>query len=146
MYYMSKITKILFLSLVAFLSTSLVFTSCKKEDDEEVVVVEKTPTEKLIGTWKLNKSFEDGEEIEINPDEIFRIIFQTNTNGLIRYVDPDESDQLFEWFLLENNTKIRFTINEDGDILSYDFMIKKLSESDFWIISDDQEEQQFIKE
>ena len=143
---MSKITKILFLSLVAFLSTSLVFTSCKKEDDEEVVVVEKTPTEKLIGTWKLNKSFEDGEEIEINPDEIFRIIFQTNTNGLIRYVDPDESDQLFEWFLLENNTKIRFTINEDGDILSYDFMIKKLSESDFWIISDDQEEQQFIKE
>jgi hypothetical protein len=144
---MSKITKILFLSLVAFLSTSLVFTSCKKEEDE-VVVVEKTPTEKLIGTWKPNKNYVDGKEEELDEDEKnSRLIFLTSSTG--KFTSVDEPEQLFEWVFLENNTKIRVTFNESGFLFSVDFTVKRLTETELWIESNfdgEVEEQQFIKE
>ena len=145
---MSKITKTLFLSLVLFLSTSLIFTSCKKEDDDEVVVVEKTPTEKLIGTWKPIITYIDGKEKALDENEkTSRLIFLTSSTG--KFTNVDEPEQLFEWLFLENNTKIRITFSDGGSLFSFDFTIKRLTETEFWLernFDGKLEEQQFIKE
>ena len=112
--------------LVLVLGTTIVFSSCSKDDEDGGEY-------SIIGTWKM--TYEDYDEYE----EHFEYIFYSNGTVVETcYIRGQQSDEEYEYeYLYENDrltiiedkytytvvvhwvNKNKFTISDDGDILIF---------------------------
>jgi len=124
---------------IAFSCLALLFTSCKKDKDENPAVT----TENIAGTYTLGtvtiKTGAAAEEDYTNAyyDEACkrddRIVL--NANGTSVYDDAGvkcdpAGDDTGTWALTSNNTRINFDSTDELSILSFDGRVLKISETD----------------
>ncbi len=104
----------------------------------------------LVGTWNVTRAIEkefvngkleetwdsnDGDAYEIDIDQL-----QFMSNGKIRVVGDDVEHTNGAYRLSNDGKKLTLEFDDDGDVDSEDFQIKKLTTSDLELFATDEEE------
>lgn len=113
--------------LPLFFIATILLTSCQKDDVQE--------TGSLIGLWKLERAFDEGEEITLTDCELKSTLeFKANNTGILNEHDFEDnicSNEIVTlvWEKAESNT-IRITVFDEDDpttideIIDYTYLIE----------------------
>lgn len=104
----------------------LMMASCS---DDDKVSVDETLSEKLIGTWYINKVIENGVEQDLNEciKEGNVQFFENGTYNIEAKVFNDDftdctiaAQSSGDWELIDNNTKIKFIEQGEENIIDFE--------------------------